>query len=221
MAYTSARSAWFRKIIAALIIITLSVTTTFILGSVSMTDDSTYGLLINDSVYINGTLIVADNVSADNVYEAAYIYAHTNGNLSIATASVWYNASFTEGVAFPEQNMKHNHSDVTNDTFTIVDDGIYAISWSMRYLDIAPAPDAVVATRILKNTCCINGSYFEKDTTKQNAVGSIHHRTIDSFVTNDTIKLQVASTDTTVRFGYNCTMATHCDTFVMDIKRIS
>ena len=76
----------------------------------------------------------------------------------------------------------------------------------MRYLDIAPAPDAVVATRILKNTCCINGSYFEKDTTKQNAVGSIHHRTIDSFVTNDTIQFQVASTDTTVRFGYNCTV---------------
>lgn len=173
---------------------------------------------ISSPTFGNGTF--TGNVTANNVYLLSYLYTHSESNISIASAGVWYNASFDTHDDPIKKRITHTYNDETNNTFTIIDTGIYEISWNLRYTDSAASPSAAVATRILQNGVEIEGSYFEKDTTKQNAIGSIHHDILASLTAEDEIRLSVTASATTIIFGDGCAYGDHCTNFAMSINRV-
>jgi len=169
----------------------------------------------DDNVNIQG------NVTSSNVFIPTYIFSHTSNNISIDSAGSWYNMTFDDEPDGEIFNILHSYSDVTNDTFTIVEDGVYYISATISFVDIAPNPTGQFLVRITKNNEEIHGSLLQKDTTKQNAHGTIDINIIDEFVSNDEIKFQFTSDQTTITTETIALYGDHPDSCVISIMRIA
>lgn len=170
--------------------------------------------------YLDSNLHVTGNVTADNIHLPAYIYRHTDSTIAVAGAGTWYNITFTHDGDIPGKRITHYYDNASNNTFYIQDTGIYRLSFGIAYNDSAALPSATVAIRIAQNDVEVNGSYWEKDTTKQNAIGSIHHSLLYEFTAGDEIKFQFTSSATSVQMMALGTYATHKDSASLSIHRI-
>lgn len=168
------------------------------------------------------TNIIADgNITAENVFIPAYLYHHVNTSIYATTAGLFYNVTFNETCVLFERVI-HVCDDATNDTFTIVDNGIYRITYIMSFQDTAPAPDGHISTRLVRNEDEIFGSLLESDTTKQNADTLIpNSNVIVSLNAGDRIQLQFAADDNTIRLGTHTTYGDHADAAIITIRRIA
>lgn len=170
---------------------------------------------------MTGNLSVSGNVTADNVFLPAELFTHTNTNTSIVSAGVWYNVTFGSHDDPIKDNINHIYNDNTNMSFTINDAGTYMLSFNSRFTDSDASPTAHVGMKLVQNAVEIPGSYFEKDTTKQNAIGTMHNNVMAELSPGDIIELQVIASATTVTFGDGCTYGSHCANAMINIHRIS
>ena len=171
-----------------------------------------------NDVRIEGDLNVTGNVTAENIFIPQDFYTHTQENLSVDTAGHWYNVTFDEeqGIGV---GILHVYDDPTNDTFTIVEDGVYKITVSIGLVDIEPLPNNVIVIRFTKNNVEIHGSAFEKDSTKQNEHITMHHTAISECSAGDKIRFQFTASDDTVFMETLGTYADHPDSASIYIEK--
>lgn len=183
-----------------------------------------YDGTVGENVVVNltnaGDIIASGNVTADNVWIPAYAFAHSQSNITVDSAGVWYNVTFNESASF-NQSVLHNHADSTNDTFTIVETGIYDLHGHLSFQDSTATPDSNVVFRFAKNDEEIAGSIREYDLDKKDwdTLGST--TVFVSLTAGDEIKLQFTSDDTTVSLESDNTYGVHKDTAVIKIKRVA
>jgi len=191
----------------------------------------TSGLLLFNRT-INGTHIIFDspqglpfvfkeNVTAENVHLPAYLFTHTNNTIAIASAGTWYNITFDVHSDAENSRVTHTYNDNTNDTFTIVDTGIYRIDYGISFVDSAANPKDHVAVRLIKDGVEIEGSVFEKDTTKQNAVGTLNDDILASLTAGEEVKIQFTSNATTVSLYTEGTYGTHPTTAQISFLKVA
>lgn len=168
-----------------------------------------------------GDANITGNITAENVFFPAYLSHHTNDTIAVATGGVFYNITFQEVPTSPVARITHNEADATNDTFTIVDTGIYEVSYFYSFLDSAASPDAHVVGRVLLNNAELIGSLREQDTTKQNSDINVHKYFYTNLTSGDEIKFQFTSDDTTVSLTTHATYGDHFDTALINIRRIA
>lgn len=166
-----------------------------------------------------GNLNVTGNVTAENVHLSSYLSTHTNTSIT-AVEGDWLNITFDVHDDTENVRITHTYNDATNDTFTIVDTGVYKLSYKISFLDSEASPNNIVAIRIIKDGIEVIGSVFEKDTTKQNALGTICCGTITSLTAGDKIKMQFISNSTTVSIQTPATYGDHPASASININRI-
>jgi len=179
---------------------------------------------LNDSVTCTSyqtmaNLTVTGNVTAENVYLPTYLSTHTNMSIT-AVEGTWLNVTFDVHDDPLKARITHNYSDSTNESFIIQDTGIYSISYGISFLDSQASPDNIVAIRLIENSTEVEGSVFEKDTTKQNAVGTIYRTVTASLTAGNHLKLQFISNSTTVSMQTAATYGDHPTSASMNIHRI-
>ncbi|GAG54579.1 unnamed protein product, partial [marine sediment metagenome] len=113
-----------------------------------------------------------------------------------------------------------NYSASNNDTFIIQDTGIYRISYGISFLDSQATPTNYVAVRLIENNTEILGSVFEKDTTKQNAVGTLYRTVTASLTAGNHLKMQFISNATTVSIQTRATYGDHPTSASINLHRI-
>jgi len=168
----------------------------------------------------SGNSVVYGNITADNLYLPAYLYTHTNATIQ-AAANKWYNITFDEHPCDLKFGIDHTYNDVTNDTFTITQDGVYHIEYSATFIDTAASPSAEVGIRIIRNGVEINGSGWEKDTTKQNALGTIQHGILARLSSGDKIKMQFRADQNTVYMKDIGTLSDHDTSATIGIHKVA
>lgn len=168
----------------------------------------------------NGNGVFVGNVTASNVHLPAYLGTNTNKTVSVAVASTWYNMSFDAHADNEKERVTHTYNDATNDTFTIVDTGVYRLSYGISFKDVAANPTNHVGIRLIKNGVEISGSVFEKDTTKQNAVGTLYRNCMVSLTANDALKLQFTGSANTISVCTEGTFGSYPTSSSMNIHRM-
>ncbi len=170
-----------------------------------------------------GHVNASGNVTASNVWVPSYVGVHTNAQQAVTAGGLWVNVSFNDSATAIFQRITHTYNDATNDTFTIADTGIYALTYALDIVDSAASPDAHVVARFVKNGGIeIEGTLFEIDTDKQNKEEELSlPEMFVSLNAGDTIKLQFTSDDTTVTILSQGTFGDHPDSAILTIKRIA
>jgi len=198
--------------------LTLGQRITFALGE--LIDNIVDGWIrITGNLNVTGDVSVDGNVTAENVYLPTYLTTHTNASIT-AVAGTWLNVTFAAHDDTENARITHTYNDATNDTFIIVDTGVYRLSYGISFIDSAASPGAHIAIRIINNGTEIEGSVFEKDSTKQNAVGTIYRSAMASLLAGDYIKLQFVSNATTVSMYSEETYGDHPTSANINIHRI-
>ena len=174
----------------------------------------------NLDTVIYGGLNVTENITADNVFLLADISVHTNATIPVASAGVWYNVTFDDGIDGPVKDISHTYNDGTNDTFTIVHTGTYEIRYTVTVADSNPTPGTHVAVRLIKNGVEIDGSLLEEDSTRQYADFTIGNGPHADLTAGDEIKLQFTASDTSVSMESHQTYGDHKDSATVKMKRI-
>lgn len=152
----------------------------------------------------------------------AFIFAHTDENITSAGSGTWHNITFSEEVSKPQERITHVSNDNTNHTFIISVDGIYNLNYYLSFADIAPSPSGNIATRFINNGIEINGSLREVDTTKQNADTLVGHGNIlTNLSSGDVLTVQFATDDSTIALSSHATFGEHKDTAIVSIILIS
>lgn len=149
-----------------------------------------------DGDNMTGDLDVAGDITSDNVFILADIYLHTNVVQAIGTAGTWYNVSFIHNGDTIKHNINHTHDNDTNDTITILYDGIYDFSYAANFNNTNANPDDYAIIRLIVNGLEHNGSGIGKYMTKQNAQITVNGCTAINLTTGDEIKMQFTSTST-------------------------
>lgn len=177
-----------------------ALTTTTITGSIDISGDFKMGGLVMD------------------VYKSAYAFGHTATTTAVSGAGNWMEIHFDEEVGIIDNITHSTSSDPEN--FTIVDTGTYQISYSIGFIDTSASPSAIINTRITIDDVELEGSLFQKDTTKQNAVGTIHHSVLAELTVGEVIVIEFTSDETTVSLAPSTTYGDHHDSASILIKRI-
>jgi len=151
----------------------------------------------NFQIILSGNLNASGyNATADNIWIPSYLSTHTNSTIAIASAGVWYNVTFDVHDDTIKQGITHTYNDATNDTFIIIDTGIYEVDYGLSYIDSAANPTNHVAIRLIKN-------------------GEVANLTA-----GDEIKLQFISSSTTVSIKTESTYGGHPTSANINIYRI-
>lgn len=191
----------------------------------SSTGIEVYDGTVAETVVVNltntGDGTFTGNVTAENVFLPAFVFAHTNNTIQVAVAGTWYNVTFNEEAASPKLRITHTHDDDTNTTFTIVDSGYYDIHYAMSFSDSQATPSNHIVMRVVRNGVEIIGSLLEEDSTKQYSDFTISNGPIIYLNDGDEIQFQFASDATTVSLTSHRTYGEHHDTAVVKIKRIA
>ncbi len=158
---------------------------------------------INETAFtelgVSGDVNIKGNVTANNVFIEAYIRSASNSTIN-AAADKWYNVTFSKAAESLKHNINHTYNDATNETFIIMFNGTYDVSYTTSIQDVAALPSAHVALQLWSTTndARVSGSYSEIDTTKQNSELFIHNSFLVYLTENEEIKLQFRSADDTV-----------------------
>ena len=183
-----------------------------------------YDGTVAENIMVNltntGDIVATGNITADNAWIPAYLFAHTHNNITLSGAGTWMNVTFNRTESL-KQRITHTYNDATNDTFTIVDTGIYDMHAHLSFEDSAATPNSNICFRFMKNGVEIPGSLREKDLDKKDWDSLVSTTVFASLTAGDEIKLQFTSDDTTVRLDSDFTYGDHQDTAVIKIKRIS
>lgn len=146
-----------------------------------------------------GNLFVSGNVSADNVFNAAYIRSPANRTQAVTTGGEWVNITFDKKIDPFKVGFEHTHNDATNTTFTVLNSGYYSISYRASFTDSAANPDAHIAVRLAyTDGTNVKGSYIEVNTHKQGDIQFTENGFITQFDAGDKFTAQFTSDDTTV-----------------------
>lgn len=140
-------------------------------------------------------LIVTDTIYVDtpHVHSVATI-THT-----VPVINTWYNITWNT-------TDSHAHGNISflknNQTITIQEEGEYKIIYGVAVKDTAPAPNAVVAFRVLKNNNQLEDSYFQTYTSKQDSDFWIEHFTYATNLSSgDNLTMQYISSENTVQIA--------------------
>jgi len=132
-------------------------------------------------------------------FTPAYINWHDNGIQLASVAETWYNITFNESIEHPIDNINHTWDDSTNDTFTILYDGIYNTRFQMYFVDTAVNPTSVIEGRVTRNDAEVHGSLVSVETHKQDKLEFIGSSTLERFYKGDEIKLQFVASANSVQ----------------------
>jgi len=183
-----------------------------------------FGIVNAQNIYHFATnAAFPNNATADNIFMPALICTHGHDSQPITSAGVWVNLTFNHTTK--QDNIGHTDADATNTTFTIIDTGIYELAWRTSWRDTAANPTDPTnkfATHALHNGAELSGSYDEKNSVKQDAVGTIDvNEQIFDAVAGDEIVIQITGAATTFETYYACTYADHCVTTALCLKRVA
>lgn len=174
-----------------------------------------------DGDNMTGDLDVTGNVTADNVFILADIYLHTDTVEAIGTAGLWYNVTFIYNGDAIKHNINHTYNDSTNDTITILYDGIYDFKYAANFNNTNANPDDYAIIRLLINGIEHNGSGMGRHMTKQNAQVPVTSCTSINLTAGDEIKMQYTSTSTDTNLMVQSDLyLEHYDSARLCIKRI-
>jgi len=176
-----------------------------------------YTIYYFDNVNTQGNM----HVSLSLPVSYPYIFAHTNNTMNVGSAGIWYNISFDEEESTPKSKIDHTYNDNTNDTFTIIENGYYDISYSMSFSDASASPSGHIVMRVVKNGVEISGTLLEEDSTKQYSDFTISNGAFVYLIIGDKIKFQFTSDDTDVSLTSHRTYGDHHDTAILKIIRIA
>ena len=165
------------------------------------TTTPTQALTVVGDGNVTGDFFVGGNVSATNVFLPALAFAHNNGTQIIVSDFVWQNITFDDEPAL-KLRISHTEVGITNTTFTVLDTGIYDISFFITMEDTAANPTSNAAIEIRRNSVNLDGSRVEIDFTKQNQEIELSNRGFFELTANDIIEfLVITDTSATVRIA--------------------
>jgi len=188
-------------------------------------------LLIVMSIYVYADTVITDtdincinviasgNVTADNIFEKADIFVHADSSQSVTSAGTWYNVTFTHESDI-KQRITHTYNDATNDTITIVDDGVYDFKYAGDFNDTNANPDDYAYMRVIVNGVEIHGSGVQSYLSKQYAHIIVSGCARAELNSGDEIKLQFTSSSTDTNLETQNGYFDHADSARMCLIRI-
>jgi len=174
-------------------------------------------------VTIFDDLNVTGNVTAENVFLPQYIFSHTNQTIPVKDANVWTNITFDQENAEIMQGISHTHNSVNNQTFTVMEGGIYNVDYDLDLEDTSVgASDINVAGRlILIDGTEVEGSVFETDIVKQGVEAELSHNFLVECTTGEQLIFQFVASDADVEISTHGTYGEHTDSATILITKIS
>ena len=181
------------------------------------------GINLSENTIVEGNLTVSGNITSANAFIPQYLFSHTNKNISVAAVDVWTNVTFDEEDSDIKMGIAHTFNDDTNYTFTIMESGVYDISYDYDVEDTSvSASDIDVAGRMAYlNGTEIKGSVFETDIVKQGAEVELTHEFLIDCVANDVLMFQFIASDPDVRISTHGAYGDHPESASIVIKKIA
>lgn len=154
----------------------------------------------NQDMNVGRNLVVTGNITAENVFLPQYIRSSSNSTIAVHAAGNWTNITFAKMSESLKHGISHTYNDITNETFTIGDAGVYQIDYTISIRDSAANPDAHVCFQVYSTTdgARIKGSYKEIDTAKQNEDLFMDSSFLVELSAGEQFKVQFTSDDTTI-----------------------
>ena len=179
------------------------------------------GFFVN--LFVSGDLNVTGNITSENVFIPQYIYSHTNATIPILGVNTWTNITFAQEDTDINFGISHTYNDNTNQTFTIMQDGVYEIDFDIDVEDTSVgASDVDIAGRVIYvNGTEVIGSDFETDITKQGVETELSHDFLARFNSGDEIIVQFVATDGDVQISTHGTFGDHPESVSVVIKKIA
>lgn len=162
------------------------------------------------------------DVFADNIFLPQYIFPHTNETISLVSANVWANITFSQEETDLKIGIEHDAVSL-NHTFNITEDGVYEIHFNLDIIDTSVgASDIDVAGRLIYNNGTeIIGSVFEVDIIKQEIEGELSHVFLANFLNGDVVVFQFVATDVDVELSTHGNFGIHPDSATIIIKKVA
>ena len=178
---------------------------------------------IYNNTIINGNLTVDDYITSSNVFIPQYLFSHNNATIPVFGASTWTNVTFDQEDSDIKQGISHTYNDNTNHTFTIMDSGIYDISYDVDVEDTsASASNIDVAIRLVNSSGDeVIGSVFEADITKQGTEVELSHRFLINSLANQVYYLQFVAQDADVQISTHGTFGDHPESASIVINKVA
>ena len=182
----------------------------------------------NETMWFSGNITAEGNITSSNVFVPHYLFAHTNATIPLIGADIWTNITFLED--FPGEGdidikfgIAHIRNDATNQSFTILEDGVYDVEYDYDIVDTSIAStDVDVAGRaIFNNGTEIIGSIFETDLIKKNIEGELSHTFLVKLKAGDVIILQFIASVAGVEIQTHGTFGDHFDSATITIKKVA
>ena len=152
--------------------------------------------LVYADIYVNDIKFDGDNATGGNLFINADIFLHTDMAQAVGGAGTWYNVTFTHNGDY-KHNIDHTYNDDTNDTITIIYDGIYDVKYAANFNNTNANPDDYAVIRLIVNGVEHNSSGMGSGKiTKQNAHVPVSGCTRINLSTGDEVKMQFTSTST-------------------------
>lgn len=168
-------------------------------------------------------LNVTGNITSENVFYPQYIYAHTDKTIGVAGANIWTNMTFDEETTAIMFGISHTATDDTNETFMVMEDGIYDIDYDFDLEDTSPgASDINVAGRLIfTNGSEVIGSVFETDIVRQGAEAELTHNFLARCKAGDSFKFQFVASDADVQVSTHGTFGDHPESATILMMKVA
>ena len=162
-------------------------------------------------------------VYGSNLFISQYIFSHTNATIQVLGDSVWTNVTFDQEVADISFGISHNASDSTNQTFTIMVDGIYEADFDFDIEDNSPGASQVdLAGRLVYlNGTEVIGSVFETDLDKNGEETELSHDFLFRAYAGESFIFQFAGTDADVQISTHGVFGDHPESATIVIKKVA
>jgi len=188
-----------------------------------------YMIMMGDDMFatqsncVCGELTVNGNALADNVFLPQYIFSHTNETTQVLGADTWTNVSFGQEDSDIKQGITHDYDTITNNTFTIAEDGIYDVDYDFDIEDTSgSASDIDVAARLtLVNGSEVVGSVFETDITRQGAEAELSHNFLVECRAGEQFVFQFVASDADVIISTHGTFGVHPESAAVLMMKVA
>lgn len=179
-------------------------------------------ILLNQSTRIRGDLNVSGNITSNNVFIPQYIFSHTNRTIPVLGVDTWTNVSFDQEDSDVKKGISHTYNNNLNHTFTIMNAGVYEVSYNMDIEDTSvSASDIDVAVRMVNSTNDeILGSVFETDITKQGVEVELQHQFLMDCSVGDVLYFQFIAGDSDVQISTHGAYGDHPESASIVIKKV-
>ena len=171
----------------------------------------------------SGSLFVNTSIISSNVFIPQYMFAHNDATMPILGVGVWTNISFDQEDTDIKFGISHTYDDSSNQTFMIMQDGIYEVDYDLDLQDTSVgASDINVAARLVNMSGAeVIGSVFETDITKQGVEAELSHDFLIEAYAGDSFVVQFVASDSDVQVSTHGTFGDHPESATITIIKVA